>query len=196
MSLINELAARGSKVINSASETVYDVEIITGGAPTIPTDHKYIHEGKFYQYALKFTVSAGGIYNFVFTTPAASSAYIHFRPAKVSTSGDKVDIELYEGCSTSGGTVVTPVNHNRNSTSAATMIVAYNVSVTSNGTLLSPSYIAGSAGVGGTRSGGETGQENEWVLAPATKYCDKFTNGGTATCTVMAIFQWYEELLG
>jgi hypothetical protein len=193
MSNINQYAPASSAVLNSASETVYEIDYVTGARITTTSDHKYIYQGKFFQFAQKLVISAGATYNYVFTTPDVAVSQIHYRPALITCSVDKLDVQFYEGCSTAVGTVVTAQNRNRNSTAVSTLIVAQNVTVSSSGTLFTASYIPGSTGIGGARSGGESGVEYEWVLKPTTNYCGRLINGSVADNTVNIIIHWYEE---
>jgi hypothetical protein len=181
------------QVTTSSGATYYTADPLTGALITIDTDHHQIHEGDYFTFSTKITITPSGTYNFVFQTPASSSATIHYRPANIVSSADKLDILFYEGCSTSGGTVATAQNRNRISTAVSTFVVAYNVTVTSSGTLFNTSYIPGATGIGGSRSGGEIGAINEWILKHSTNYCGRLINGSTTDNTVLVIITWYEE---
>lgn len=191
MSLFSELAASGSKMINSADETVNLLERVTNAFVNIDSDHRGIHRGQFYEASVQATISSGGTYNIVLTTPA--DTYVHYRNEKVSCSTDKLTISLYEGCTVTAGATVTPYNHNRNNTAASTVTVVKTATVTADGTLITQAYIGGGTGIGGSRQGSETGRENEWVLAFNTNYCIRLSNGSTGANTFNLNSIWYEE---
>jgi hypothetical protein len=76
------------------------------------------------------------------------------------------------------------------------MTVTRTANVTADGTLISQNYIVGGTGQGSTRSGGETGQPNEWIFKQSTNYCLRFSNGSTGSNTFVANAIWYEEVNG
>jgi hypothetical protein len=167
-------------------------ERITGAIKGIDNYHAYIHEGKFFTHATKFTLTTGAVTKFTIVTPA--TPFVHYRPMNIITSVDAVSAIFYEGSSgNSGGTSLTMVNRNRNSGIAATSILKSGVTVTSNGTQISQLYMPGSTGNGQSRSGTQLSGNNEWVLKPSTVYTIEFTNGSSASNTIFIEFQWYEE---
>lgn len=125
-------------------------------------------------------------------TPA--TGHIHLRPLAIVSSADKLTMSFYEGSSgNSGGTAITPINRNRNSALAAAVVLKSGVTVTTNGTKLTESYLAGAEGIGQTRTGAQLARTNEWVLKPSTVYTYELINGSDATNTVFVEFQWYES---
>jgi hypothetical protein len=166
----------------------------TGAVKAMTADHSYIHDGLLFETFHKASVASSGVMNVSILTPAAG--YIHLRPSAVSTSGDLVTIAFYEGTTMTVGTGLTAYNHNRNSTKAPTVVVKHTPTITADGTLLGQSFIGGGTGVGGSRSGGERGEVNEWVLKPSTQYLLRITNGSSAANVIQANVLWYEESRG
>lgn len=191
---VNQFGVTSPKYLTSANDTVFVIDHITGAMKTVTTDHAYIHQGIFFESSLTATLTAGGSINFVIKTP--SDVFIHWRPALVSCSGDKLTISLYEGCTTGAGTLISSYNHNRIKTAIASLTITRTATVTSDGTLISRNYIGGGTGVGGNRSGGTTGIENEWIFKQSTNYCLRFTNGSSADNAIIANAVWYSETSG
>ena len=169
-------------------------ERITGAKRTIETEHSYIHEGIFFQVFDLATLATTATRNFVIQTPA--NLYLHYRNERVSSSGDKILIQLFEGTTLDavpGGTPLTPFNHNRESGLNSATTVLINPTITDDGLQIAQSYIGGGTGVGGARSGEETSAANEWILSPATNYLVRITNGSTANNIINTLIAWYEE---
>lgn len=183
-----------SKYITSASETVYVVDWMTGAMKQIDSDHAYIHQGIFFEVSINKTITPSGTYNIVLQTP--STDYIHFRPANIATSGDKLTISLHEDCTATGGATVASYNHNRTKTAVATMTVITSATITADGTLIHQSYIGGGTSQGSNRSGSSVGQSNEWILKQNTKYLLRLVNGSTTDNVVVTNQVWYEEASG
>ena len=168
---------------------------VTAAVKAIDTDHAYIHEGiMFSTYELQ-TISAGGTSKIAFVTPdSGRGTYIHWRPSLVSTSGDKVTITLYEDTSTAtGGAAMTLTNRDRLVTRSAFATAKSGVTITSQGTAIDATYVGGGTGVGGNRSGAETGEKNEIVMKQGANYSVNTYNGSTAAGTVFIKLLWYEE---
>jgi hypothetical protein len=180
--------------IDLLSLSVYNwTDRVTSAVRTIGTEHSYIHEGIMFSTYTKLSLTAGNSANIQLTTPAVK--YIHWRPSNLSSSGDNVTATLYEGsstASTSSGTLQ-PANRDRVVTTTSTVTVLSTATVTSLGTAIDAAYIGGGTGVGGTRSGAETGENNEIVLAQSETYTLRIENGSTAANTVFVKLQWYEE---
>ena len=175
-----------------ALEDGYDQ--FTGARSSMNSDHVYIHKGRLFETFRNASVNAAATMDISFLTSA--TGYVHIRPSAVSTSGDKVTIAFYEGVIMTVGTGMTAYNHNRNSVIVPTAIVKHTPTVTNTGTLIAQGYIGGGTGVGGSRSGGERGDINEWVLKPNTQYLLRLTNGSSAANIIQANVLWYEEITG
>lgn len=170
-------------------------ERVTKGVKVITNEHALIHAGEmFYAYSLT-SINAGATLKFTFTTPAvASGKYIHFRPAVISTSGDKLTMTMTEiPTSISGGSDVTAYNRNRLSTTTALSTLKTGVTLTESATVVDVAYVGGGTGVGSVRSGAETGEQNEVVLKQNTVYSITLTNNSSAANIVFLKMMWYEE---
>ena len=171
-------------------------ETLTHAVKQISTDHAYIHEGLLFCYPVKVAIAAGQTYKVTFKTPAVTTSGIrvHYRPAFISSSGDKVTVTTYESASgNSGGSAVTPINRNRASTKTATVVVTVGQTVTSNGVIVDMQYIGGGTGVGGTESGAVASAEDEIYMGSDNLYNIVILNESADSNTVMVMLHWYEE---
>lgn len=169
---------------------------LTGFNVGISGDHSYIHEGKAFSSTGTASVNAAAEYSLTLTTPAASSGYVHYRPARVASSASYMEVSLIEAPTFTAGTGGAEINRNRNSAAAATAAYAYGATYTSGGTVLDIITL----GTGGRPSrigGGSAGADEEIVLKPSTTYLIRGVNpsGGATTTFSWALF-WYEETSG
>lgn len=172
------------------------VEKFTGFLSTISSDHNYIHAGKGFSLINTATINDGVTLKFSFTTPNvradSTKKYIHWRPAGISTSAAGLGYRLYEASTNiSGGSVVTPVNRNRDSSKKSQMTI-YQGATATEGTLIQ-SMNFGTSGNPVAASGGSGGADHELVLAPNTAYTISLVNLGGANSSVTWDFFWYEE---
>ena len=173
------------------------IEKLTTALRVIENDHHYIHEGKFFMYnELIVGLAASGTKVIAFTTPNGTYD-IHWRPTIVSSSGDKVYLELIELCTLSAaGTDKTGsiFNMNRKSSNTSSMqTFATGATIDSVGTVIKTNYIGGGTSVGGQVSGGSIGVQNEIVLKQNTLYCERVTNGSANPNNIHIQMQWYQE---
>lgn len=167
-------------------------EFLTGAVKIMDNDHAYIHQGKYFSVTFLLTITTGATTKVTFLTN--SDKMIHYRPASIVASADKLSANIYEGSSVaSGGTALTPICRNRQTPLTTDVVVTTGVTVGTNGTLIQTAYLPGSASVGQSRAGSTAGGTNEWVLKADTLYTYEFINGSTETNTVWVEFQWYEE---
>ena len=169
------------------------LERVTRAQPGIDTDHEYIHKGGFFEAHHRFTLDAAAVGRITIKTPAVK--YVHYRKEHVSSSGDKVTIELFEEPTVTAatGTPVAAHNHNRLSAVVSGATVLHTPTVTDDGVQISQSFIGGGTGTGQARSGAELGVGNEWVLKRDAQYLVKITNNSAAANTVQVNLVWYEE---
>lgn len=172
---------------------VIGVDKITNGLITMTSDHSYIHQGIKFSGFIKATILSGSTAVISFKTP--SSKYIHYRPANINSSADKLDIEIFENAIINvAGTLVTAFNRNRLSTNLSTVEIRTGTTFTNNGNKLDAFsvWLPGSTGVGQSRSGATTTEENEIILKQDTVYRVLVTNGSTSSNVVSFNFNWYE----
>lgn len=142
------------------------------------------------------SLAAAATYGLTLTTPAASVAYVHLRPALFSSSASYTKITLIEAPTFTPGTAGTPINRNRNSSRASACTYTFGATYASGGTVLDMTSV-GSGGNPSARTGGSTGADAEIVLKPSTTYfflIDNPTGGATST-EIWNLF-WYEEDIG
>ena len=170
-------------------------EMVTDSFKTIDTDHAYIHEKKKFSAFLKQSISAGGTHVFCFKTPATN--YVHYRPANVTPSADKVDLQIFEDAVfTAGtGTLLEANNRNRNNPPVSGVELRSAPTVTTVGTLLPgfSAWLPGSTGVGQVRQGDTADGDDEIVLKQNTTYRFVATNGSDSANVIGFKFNWYEE---
>lgn len=183
--------ATASEILNAFQEPV------TKYVGQIDTDHAYIHAGLAYK-AIIDLGSISGATNIGFKTPSASNGkYIHWRPAKISTSADYLSYKLYEGDTYTSGSAVTPVNLNRPMAKAfpsefSTTMQDFKSGVTSSptGTVIQQDGL-GTSGNPAAQGGGGGGAAEERILLQNTNYVIQITPDG-ATDVLLELF-WYEE---
>ena len=169
---------------------------LTGSRKSMTSDHAYIHEGLLFETFYKASVNAAANMDISILTPAATAGYVHLRPSAVSGSGDKITVTLHEAVTMTVGTGLTAYNHNRNSTKTAGAVVKHTPTVTNTGTAIGQGFIGGGTGFGQSTSGSERGEQNEWVLKPATQYLLRINNASSAANIINANVLWYEEPRG
>lgn len=153
-----------------------------GGMIVIDFPHYEIHSGDMFFASHKATVAAGSNLDLLITVPA--DVYPHAEFA-VSASAE-CDMLLYEGPTATGGTAVTAFNRARANPHTSACSVVHTPTVSSVGTLLDSAPVNGAKiGAGASRS------ENEWILAPGTKYLLRAASLENA-CRITASMEWYE----
>lgn len=171
------------------------LEEMTGAMAIMDNDHRYIHQGLKYSAFSKDAILTGATLEFGFKTPTVG--YVHYRPAGVFPSVDKVDTEIYEGAvfTAATGTALVISNRNRVTSKVTGVELRKSPTFTTTGTLLPgfSSWLPGSTGVGQERapSSGEGG--DEIVFKQNTTYRFRCVNGSSATNTIGFRFSWYEE---
>ena len=171
-------------------------DALTGFITQISGDHRYIHEGKAFSYIGNTgALTAGsGTYSLAIQTPVDTSGLrIHLRPAKFSSTANTMLLTIAEGSTITSGSIVTPINRNRNSSNTSRAIVKAGVTVSLAGTVIDQEAVGGGANPS-NNSGGSGGSAQEIVLKPGTVYSIKIDNIGATTASTgyFEIF-WYEE---
>jgi len=169
---------------------------VSGASLCIDFVHHEIHEGDHY-YIEGFTTLAedlGGDEGTLYVklvTPN-NTKWAHFRWEIVSSG--ILETNFYEGASggMAGGSGVTPLNNNRNSTNTSGLVITSDVTVaTSKGTRI------GSKKVGGTgfktAIGGSVDRSDEVMLKQNTIYFREFISGG-ADNIISFRAGWYEHV--
>ena len=96
---------------------------------------------------------------------------------------------LYENASVTGGTSITPLNKNRNSTIASQGVALLNPTVNSLGTMILSQILIGGEG---KKASGGTVDGSDLILKPLTTYLFRLTNVNGTDHAAEIILGWYE----
>jgi hypothetical protein len=173
------------------AKTCYDE--VTGNVCVIGTEHHEIHEGEHFTAQHLFTgIGVAGNAYVLLTTPDTSvRVHIIFRVV-ASKNGT---IYFYEGPDiTASGTAMTEFNNDRNSASAATMVVTHTPTIGAGGN--GSQLLVNVVGTDGSNPLGNIGgilqRGQEFVLKQNEQYLIRF-NALTATTRCSICCEWYEE---
>lgn len=173
--------------------TVYDeagnpleIDDTTGSANTVNYEHHEIHSGSHFNLCdYSLGVGLSDEIEFIVTTPDTTE-WGHLTFEVFSSTGATVDV--YEGASgITGGTSLTPMNNNRNSSHVSVMTVLKDpTAITSDG-VKDAGYLAGA-----NRTSGFVSRENEVVLKQNETYLLRITSLA-ASNNISWCFEWYEH---
>lgn len=193
------------KFLNTSNEVVDFADFLSNGTEritkayrTISTNHGYIHEGIGFTISNKMDIAGNKVGGFSFTGIPAGT-FIHFQPALITGIGGPIYVSLLEDYTFTGGTTLTPINRNRNSTNASAITLKGSTDLTAvAGTsalslemLVLPTTTQGAQKLGGT---GASGAE-EWIWKPEVNYVLAFANSTGSQVTVGYTLFWYEEAM-
>jgi hypothetical protein len=151
----------------------------------IDYEHHEIHSGSSFVLTNVSDVASGATFDLLMVTPDTTSWAHMFIQA---TTERETLFEIFEGVTTSSdGTVCTPTNRNRNSTSTANLLCYHTPSITSTASLIL------NAKSGSGKTGGEARSEQEIVLKQNTKYLFRVTNDSASAGWVSQQLNWYEH---
>lgn len=172
------------------------IDRFTGFPVVLTLDHTYIHQGiGFNLPGESGSVAAGATYAIAMQVPIGTFA--HFRPTAWSSTANVGEMKFYEASTFTGGSPLTPVNHNRNSKNISKLTCTAGVTATNTSAILLSNETVGAGGNPVASAGGGGGQNDEWVLRPGRTYVFQFENIGSTTATVFYHnFFWYEEQAG
>lgn len=155
----------------------------------LDSDHHKIHKGLMFTFGdiVSIPSETSKFYRLI-----TGSKAVHLRPARIVTSADKMTYSAYANTNYSGGSAVTILNRNACSLNVALSKAYKDPTGSTKGTRFAGAYIPGSAGVGGTRSGSETGEADELILLPLTAYLAEFYNGSSSVNIVSFTYNFYE----
>lgn len=156
---------------------------------TVDVNHQRNHDGRAFQawqlYPASAKLVAGASCNIVFA--AGPGIRMHLT-IDALLMGD-AELYFYEGATSTGGTTFTPINRNRNYTTASEVAMVINPTVTTTGTLLDAQFLPGGVG---KKSGGGDAQSLEFVLKPLTNYLIRMTNVNGTDHAGHIVLEWYE----
>jgi len=165
---------------------------LTGAdAPMISIDinHQRNHDGRAWLawrlYPASAPLVAGASCNIVLAAAAGVRPHLTIDAVLAGNA----ELYVYEGATTTGGTLFTPVNRNRNYTTSSNVAMAINPTVTGTGTLIDAQFLAGGVG---KKAGGGGAQSLEYVLKPLTNYLVRMTNVNGTDHAGHLQLEWYE----
>lgn len=164
------------------------IDSATGGLIILDVPHQKIHNGNHYYIAGYETVGSDGTLNFTVTANADDFVHLTFH-----ISGTNVTtVDVYEGASgISGGTALTPINNNRNSSNTSGLTAKVNPTVTPGSNTID-GYKFGSNGGGNAPDiGGGVAREDEIILKRSTSYLWQIVSGAADNLISYRI-DWYE----
>ena len=160
----------------------------TAATETIDYAHHEIHSGDHYYVEGYTTISTDGVLKVALVTPnTAKWAHLTW---DISSNG-MLTSEFYEDAEgISGGSEVTPLNNNRNSSNTSSITLTSGVTATGDGTLISKSKWGGTGFK--VVTGGAGARADELVLKQDTTYLRKFISGSDNNIISFKAM-WYEH---
>jgi hypothetical protein len=139
---------------------------------------------------MNFALANGNVATFAITTPNTTK-WLHIT-WELSTSADGTFALLEDVTSFSGGVAVTPLNHNRNSTTASTATCLRGMTDADLITPTGGTQILGAVLSTGKGSSVERDTTGEFILKQNSKYLFRYTNGTSAN-VIQLVCEWYEH---
>lgn len=156
---------------------------------TVDVNHQRNHDGRAFVawrlYPVSAKLASGASCDIVFA--AGPGIRLHMT-VEALLMGD-AELYIYEGATSTGGTAFTPVNRNRNYTTASEVAMVMNPTVTGTGTLIDAQFLPGGVG---KKAGGGDAQSLEFVLKPLTNYLIRMTNVNGTDHPGYVALEWYE----
>ena len=166
-------------------------QLVGADSPMIAIDinHQRNHDGRSWQAWKMYPANDPLLANAsCYIVMAAAAGVTPHLMISAVLAGDG-ELYLYEGATTTGGSLFTPINRNRNYTTSSDVALAINPTVTNAGTLLDAQFLAG--GVGKKAGGGGIGSL-EFVLKPLTNYLVQLKNANGTNHGGHLALEWYE----
>lgn len=162
----------------------------THAASTIEYPHRELHAGDSYAVFSSGAGGEGAQSNIQITTPNGS-IWSHIVPS--ARSSTEANFKLWESPTLSGGTAMTIINRNRNSTNTSLTagslnpVISGHASIVTSGTLLIEEHF----GAGKNNPGASRGT-TEWLLKSGTNYLFTITSEA-ASSDIDLELNWYEH---
>lgn len=164
-------------------------DIFLGSPVVINSEHHEIHCGDSYELTYTEDLGNGDVAELAITVPdepGAGQAQKLYHLLSAVDSEAEATVEIYEGSTFTGGTSITPVNRNRNSSLVDFLTVVHSPSVTTDGTKIYGKRIGS-----GRSTGGSAGRSKEFVLRNNETYLLRITNEVTTDNYVNAEIDYY-----
>ena len=180
---------RGKITIVDSNGRPMGLDEATNTLKTIEYEHHEIHAGNmFHADYNKGAIDTDAVALLLVTTPDTTK-WAHAIFHMIVTKGAL--LELFEDPTIDPvGTAVTAYNHDRNSATAATVVVTHTPTVGATGTLIDVSH----AGTGGKYAvGGSDIGRYEWILKQNEQYLLRATSHEDANEVIVGV-DWYEHV--
>ena len=177
----------GSNYILGTNDAVFNQDG-NNSLVTIDQTHHRIHEGKHFFVAGYTTLASGGLVVFTTQTPdSAKRIHMGFNIEGTATT----NVKVYEGATISSGTgtLATPINNDRNSSTTSVLNVRFLPTITGSGTLIE-AIAFGHTGKFNL-AGGAAAREEEIILKQNEIYMWRIESAGDDNIISYKGF-WYE----
>ena len=179
-------------MVNSNDEIINIADTFcsaTNGIKTISEPEAKLYQGKTFHGYAEMTVSGSETAYLAMTT---GSVITTLDIQNFTLENDILKIELFEDAEITGGTPISLVNMDRNSSNTSSASVVKSPTVNSEGTLIDKST-AGSSTPASTTISTIIGGYLPWRLKPNTTYLLKFINDGSSDIDVISRILLIEE---
>jgi len=176
----------GYRSING-TEAPIRIDSATNTLQTIEYEHHEIHAGSSFTASHKAAVAQSANLDLLIVTPNTSK-YAHF--TYEFDCEKETELAIYEGVTATAGDAVVAYNRDRNSATAATVVVTSTpTSITAGNTIIRSIHV----GSGKTVGGGDRAT-HEFILKKNTKYLFRLTNMISNADNDMSVkLDWYEH---
>lgn len=160
-----------------------------GNLVTISHEHLKVHQSELLATGYLATgVAAAGDIEVLFQCPSTHDLHLYIRMA----AGADATFTAFEGPTINAqGTVLTPINHNRNGTDSANATITHTPTLGADGSQLWEQFFPG--GTGGASPGViEPATTEQVVLKAGNNYLFRLTNNDGAGQTLNMLFSFYE----
>lgn len=173
-----------------SNENVEALVSTSGYSISLEAEIFSIDQGREFRSQASVSLPASSVFSILISTGSSPVSWSRSNP-KPNT--DSLRVLFYEDPTvSSNGTLLPKICSNRVIKSNSLLSLYSGPVTTFLGTLISESYLPGSTGVGGSRSGGEISSGNKWILPSNSKYLIQYANESTATCYLWVGFNWRE----
>jgi len=176
-----------------AVEGSQGMDRITGATTTIDYEHHEIHGGSHFTLCGFDTIDEDETIDFVIQTPDTTKwAHMTFQASGTT----QLEFNVYRTPTVTGGTgtAQTPLNNNENSSTASTLTILRDPTITNAGTELPLGSSSGLQAATPSRANSEglIGRNRELILRQNTTYLFRFTSRGDGNI-VSFCGSWYEH---
>lgn len=180
------------RVKNLADETQF-VELAADGKGrlvNLSNAHYKIHQGDYYSVGhYNASVANGGVIRIIVDVPAGLEAHTSINPK----AGGDLTLQVYDGVTYTGGTPITPQNHDRCSPNDSTVVAVHTPATVPASSLIWQEYFPG--GTGGLTPGAVGTVGEQVVLCPSETYMFEITNISGVANPLNIVVSYYEVVV-